>query len=629
MPTGSEKSLRIAHVEDAATNDSGSSFEGIESTRKYAVAAGVGASKPVKERPNTGKSRIDKRFSSRRTASPPPVTMAVPQTDLASRSPERRSRASNGAFSVTTSASGTDSEDSGQIPSGGGPSRERVARPPASRACETSPQRRDASASRRMRSSASKPPTVQSESRQQPGVRRARASETISSGVRQQTVLASRPRVQTRPASDYAGRTTGLHNVDFGWHPAQIPQPPMPTDCYPPRPFWTGPGGPPMAGLYGPPLPPPVWPPPGDFDPAMGSHPPGLPIHQAGTRPASAWGLGDHPGSGFGRETYYSGPRPAPMTPMGHSPPCIQRPDYDSRRMPPPSFIPARCHTTVPPPMPYCPPQLAPCPPRAPYQPQSPRPPFRRSADFYDGLLYGRDDEFSDTDFDPLFNDLSPDPGQERRRSIRSQPRRGHGSPNSEFTPTSGRRRRASVFGTGLPYLGGMQDPAEHKLKTATRYQEQANGAGRGVLTAESLRKAARRDGGWGNGPAWSSGEREDGDLHRMGTMAGSGKASNAGNDEFTIKVPGNAIVRLQGAEIECSGGGEISWSSRPGGSQAGSDGASVIYWQQPEDWVRARSDYESRHQQMMVPNQADSHSRGYVPIQGPMEPAFAGGAFF
>ncbi|PHH79464.1 hypothetical protein CDD83_3868 [Cordyceps sp. RAO-2017] len=80
-------SSKIGYVEDAADEDA---VEGIESTRKYAVSEAPARS--PKERPNTGKSRADKRPQPASRSASSSAGAALTDSDCTARSSERRAK---------------------------------------------------------------------------------------------------------------------------------------------------------------------------------------------------------------------------------------------------------------------------------------------------------------------------------------------------------------------------------------------------------------------------------------------------------------------------------------------------------------------------------------------------------
>lgn len=333
-----------------------------------------------------------------------------------------------------------------------------------------------------------------------------------------------------------------------------------------------------------------------------------------------------------------------------------KRADEDAMRMPPPSFIPKRPQSALPPTTPFRPPPIQRPPSRqnqsrpTSRQNQSRPPPSHRRSAGYDDVRC--DDSSSDASLDDddrdegLFHDISPNASFEQRRAVASRQRRAsvvYEQPDYDLVPAAGRARRASMYGPAGLGSGGVS-LGDGKLNAALKYQDEVNGCSQVPLTAETLRKVMRRGGVPSSQSTRSSGSRDDSEYRRSNTTGIT--RSSYGTDEFTIKVPGNTVVRLQGAEIECSNeGGEITWSSRATGSRTGSDRASTVY-QQLEDSRRIgdgrhyedprrlddspmRMERKALPHRPRAPSQADSQSRGYAPPYAPYEPAFSGANYF
>lgn len=146
-------------------------------------------------------------------------------------------------------------------------------------------------------------------------------------------------------------------------------------------------------------------------------------------------------------------------------------------------------------------------------------------------------------------------------------------------------------------------------------------------LTAESLRKASKRGELASSRSTRSSGSHDESDYRRSHTT-GHTTQSSAAHDDFTIKVSGQAVVKMPGAQIECDGG-EITFSSGrggapgsgpPGASRAGSDKESTIY--QLDDARSSRMDRKALPHRPRATSQSDVHSRIYAPLRGPYEHA-------
>ncbi|XP_044716341.1 uncharacterized protein HRG_09873 [Hirsutella rhossiliensis] len=619
MSNSSKRSSLVAHVEDAADEDA---VEGISSTRKYAMSEA-----PAKERPNTSKSRADRSHALSRSTSSS-AGAGLTDSDSTARSSEKRSK--------------------------------EAVRPPRREPSDTSqrdPKRRerrpreDEARPRRARNENSRPPPSKHSLsmpvvQQQPGgYVRGRVEHPAFYGVRQPAASGTRPRAQTRPVSYYAGQPPGPPMVGPGWPPGgPNPGGPFPVGSFPPPPLWSG-AGPPTPG-FGPPPPSPVGqPPPGYLDSsALGSSPHSRLKHRfesrLESRPSSALGFRGPPAHDSRQDDFSDEPPPRVSRRLSRT----KRADQDAMRMPPPSYIPKRPQSALPPTTSFRPPPIQRPPSR---QNQSRPPPLQRRSAGYEDVTY--DDSSSEASLgdDPdqgLFHDISPNASYDQRRAVVSRQRRAsvvYEQPDYDLVPAAGRARRASMYGPGP---GGVS-LGDSKLNAALKYQDDVNGGSQVPLTAETLRKVMRRGGVPSSQSTRSSGSRDDSEYRRSNTTGIT--RSSYGNDEFTIKVPGNSVVRLQGgAEIECSNeGGEITWSSRAAGSRAGSDRASTVF-PQLEDSRRIgdgrhhedprrledppmRMERKALPHRPRAPSQADSQSRGYAPTYAPYEPAFAGGNYF
>ncbi|KJZ77748.1 hypothetical protein HIM_02925 [Hirsutella minnesotensis 3608] len=649
MSNSSKRSSLVAHVEDAADEDA---VEGIMSTRKYAMSEAL-----AKERPNTGKSRADKRHALSRSTSSS-TGAGLTDSDSTARSSEKRGK-------EIRRPSGRDIVEAPVGDREGEREREREQRRRERRAREDqAPPRRiirgesSAPARERDAGAAAKktrpPPSKHSHSmpvvQQQPGYVRGRVEDPAFYGIKQPAASSSRPRAQSRPVSYYAGQPSGPRIVAPGWHPpVQSPgAPPFAVGSYPhPSPMWPGGGAP---SPYGPPPPPsPMGPPSGYADPPFGSSPHSRLRNRFETRPSSAMGFRGPAALDYRPDD----PKDEPAPRMTRRPSRSKRAEEDSMRMPPPSFVPKRPQSAVPPTTPFRPPPAQRPPSR---QNHSRPPPAHRRSVTYDDLRCESPSSSSSSssssvadEDESLFHDISPNASYEQRRAVVARQRRSsvmYEGAEYDLVPAAGRGRRSSMYSAGPLAFGGgslRESRLENKLQAARQYQEEVSGGSQVPLTAETLRKVMKRGGVPSSHSTRSSGSRDESEYRRSNTTGIT--RSSYGNEEFTIKVPGNAVVRLQGAEIECSNeGGEISWSSRPGGSRSGSDMASTVY-QQIDDARRigdGRHSEDSRRfedppmrmerkalpHRPRAPSQADSQSRGYAPTYAPYEPTYAGGDY-
>lgn len=611
MSSSSKRSSLIAHVEDAVDEDA---VEGISSTRKYATSEF-----PAKERPNTGKSRADKSLALSRSTSSS-AGAGLTDSDSTARSSEKRGKTVE-----------RPSPRDGPEPTRTDPKRrerrhrEDEALPRRTRTEPAPPPKhRDSSTAPRK----SRPPSKHSNSmpvvQQQPSYVRGRVEDPAFYGLKQAAAPSSRPRAQTRPVSYYAGQPPGPATVGPTWHSGgPSPGGPFPVGSFPPPPMWTG-GAPSPAG-YGPPPPPsPIGPPPPGYldSSALAASSHSHLRHRFDARPSSALGIHGPPAHDLRQDDFSDEQAPR----VSRRPSRSKRADQDTIRMPPPSFVPKRPQSALPPATPHRPPG----PPSR--QNRSRPPPTHRKSVGYEDLRC--DDSSSEGSFEDdrdegLFHDISPNAAYEQRRAVVSRQRRAsvvYGQPEYDLVPAAGRARRASMYGPA----GGGVSLGDSKLNAALKYQDEVNGGSQVPLTAETLRKVMRRGGVPSSQSTRSSGSRDDSEYRRSNTTGIT--RSSYGNDEFTIKVPGNSVVRLQGAEIECSNeGGEITWTSRTGGSRAGSDRASTVYPQLEDprrlDDSPMRAERKALPHRPRAPSQTDSQTRGYA--FAPYEPAFAGGNYF
>ncbi|KAH8591823.1 hypothetical protein B0O99DRAFT_597882 [Bisporella sp. PMI_857] len=165
-----------------------------------------------------------------------------------------------------------------------------------------------------------------------------------------------------------------------------------------------------------------------------------------------------------------------------------------------------------------------------------------------------------------------------------------------ETANTSHRRRS-----TGPLYYGqaasnhstsgtGSSSAWEEQVKAAASYQ--ADVGATAPLTTEMLKRAERRQAG----SSRSSGSRDESDYKKSATTrttrSGSGQEQGA-DDGFTIKVKGGqAIIMVDGAQIECTDGGEIQ-VQRQKSIRNGSEWSSSIYGSSQIDDRERRSRHD------------------------------------
>ncbi|KAK4163525.1 hypothetical protein QBC43DRAFT_56585 [Cladorrhinum sp. PSN259] len=372
------------------------------------------------------------------------------------------------------------------------------------------------------------------------------------------TAATTRPRAKSRPAS-YLGNSSKPPLANARYYHSQTPGPNMPTS-YPSPPSWgpppsgpppppVGHSGPPMPYpqpshspviMQGPPMPPP--PPPEFFRPLesrFGSFP----------RPQSALSFRPPP-----RQLEYEYEDP----PMERS--LVRRPSTnrklskhhdEDRSMPPPR----RPQSARPQSMSFAPP---------------PTTPARRRVGF----------EEQDLDEIPFFSDSSPlapydyggIPYRPRGRAPSIGPTDFAYEPEYS-TEIAGRSlRRNSYYGGGELLSTSSGSNYEDQVRAATRYQDDVMGGPSLPLTTESLRKV--RNGGSSRSTR-SSGSHDESEYRTATTRT----THTSNNDEdVTIRVKGNTVLKVGGAEMQCHDGAEINIISRGGGGlRIGSDDASYL----------------------------------------------------
>lgn len=519
----------------------------------------------------------------------------------------------------------------------------------------------------------------------QAAYRRGQFEDPAAYGVQLQQQPATsgqRPRAKTRPASYYDGQPP-RPPLDMAWAGPHAPHPPPPGafgmgNFPPPHMF---PGGPQMhPGMQaqspmgmGPPL---------FFDGPMGPPPPGEHLRHrfdGSGRPSSAMGFGSPPEAiGYFPDEYDEyeeeqtqkvARRPS-RAKKAPPPPPEQR-----KKMPPPDFAPKRTQSARPTSGAYRPPPAAREPMREPMrepireaprehreaprehlreqarehireqarehtrdqlrerplsrQGQRPPPSHRRSVGFVDQQAYDEDEFLGEVD---LYQDISPN----QRRTALTRPRRSssvaYDQNGYDIVPAGNRVRRGSIYGPGPHESGGASLEEDNRYFDALRYQEDVSGGTPMPLTAESLRKASKRGELASSRSTRSSGSHDESDYKRSHTtgLTTQSSAPVGHNDDFTIKVSGQAVVKVPGAQIECDGG-EVTFSSSRAGTGAGagsgapsafrgSDKESTIY--QLDDARSSRMDRKALPHRPRAASQSDVQSRIYAPLHAPYEHA-------
>ncbi|KAK4241142.1 hypothetical protein C8A03DRAFT_41439 [Achaetomium macrosporum] len=403
------------------------------------------------------------------------------------------------------------------------------------------------------------------------------------------TPAISRPRAKTsRPSSYYGPSRPPPANARFYANP---PPGSLPTS-YPPPP-WMGPGpgpgpGPGSLPPFGPPSPvaaplimqQPPLPPPSDYF----ARP--LESRFGSTRPQSSMGFRPPPRA-LEYDDFEEPPFEKALARRPSSTRRVSKNEEDRRAMPPPPRRPASARPGA----------LAFRPP--------PSTPASRRVDF--------EDHETDVD-DPLFNDLSPlGPGSfapgsyEYSKPIPFRPRPSFGDlgydvPDYHTEVAAKSHRRNSYYGGQSTHSANA---LEEKIRQAARYQDDISGGPPMPLTAETLRKAGKS--GASSRSTWSSGSHDESDYRQ--SAATRTTRSTAPNDEdVTIRVKGNTVLKFGNAEMQCEDGAEINISSRSGNAEirTGSDRSSYI---DPED-RRTRIDFPTARER--ATSRARSRARSY-----------------
>lgn len=139
-------------------------------------------------------------------------------------------------------------------------------------------------------------------------------------------------------------------------------------------------------------------------------------------------------------------------------------------------------------------------------------------------------------------------------------------------------------------YEYGYDDKVQEQLAKAGAYQHAVSGGLTQALTKDALQKATKRSQGGSSRSTRSSDSHEESEWRNSATTRTT--RSVAGEDDFTIKVTGQAVVEVSGTKIQCQDGSAISISSRPPlpqGRLSDSDKGSIEYEE------RKRLPYRSR----------------------------------
>jgi hypothetical protein len=234
-----------------------------------------------------------------------------------------------------------------------------------------------------------------------------------------------------------------------------------------------------------------------------------------------------------------------------------------------------------------------------------PPPPPQRSA-FEDDAFRGEGILYQD--ISPLshgspYDAVAPPPRPRARRQSLSFAAPPYEPPvyRTEVATTGGSRRN-SYYGQSFSSGSGYED----KVRQASAYQEDVNGGPSTLLTAEALRKA-RRNGGSGSRSTRSSASKDESDYKHSATT----RTTQFSNDEdVTIRVKGNTVLKVGGAEMQCEDGAEISFVTRGTTVAGGSDRSSHF------DADERRSRRDRQPSRTRATSQAGSYSRTLPPLQ-------------
>lgn len=230
-----------------------------------------------------------------------------------------------------------------------------------------------------------------------------------------------------------------------------------------------------------------------------------------------------------------------------------------------------------------------------------PTTPARRSVAFDDADLAGDSDLFRDISPQVTkYNYSPPETLQRRRRPSIGATSASYdtGHYRTEVASSRPSRRHSYLGGQSVSSGSGYED----KLRQATAYQNEVDGGPSLPLTAESLRKATKNGGS--SRSTRSSGSHDESEYRRSATTRTTRSSGNGINDEdVTIKVKGQALLKVGGAEMQCQDGAEINISRGPAG-YGGSDKSSYI------DIEDRRSRMERPQARIRSSSQAGSYSR-------------------
>ncbi len=233
---------------------------------------------------------------------------------------------------------------------------------------------------------------------------------------------------------------------------------------------------------------------------------------------------------------------------------------------------------------------------------------------------YPRRVAFGEEDFggdEGLFQDVSPGysqpihipPTRVRRMSIGSTVAYDPPEPIYQIDDRSGRRNSyyGGGGGGGSSAAASWDDKINAHLNAAASYQTVVEGSGPNLpLTVEALRKATKTS------STRSSASRDESDYRQSATTRTT--RSSSGGEDITIKVTGQATLKVAGTEIHCDGGEINIARSQPAHSvRGGSSDQSSVY---VDDRDRRDSDRRSRVDRSQGRGRANSQSGSYTRTQ-------------
>ena len=369
------------------------------------------------------------------------------------------------------------------------------------------------------------------------------------------TPASSHPRPQPARQSYYAlGRPPPSNSRFYNAHPPTLNGPHFPP--YSPQP-WTSPG--PQAFPAHSPLGSQA---PDYFSPRQQS------LVSRFSRPQSAIGFRPPPAIGYDHDKDSEEEFGAANRTLVRRPSASRKPKIDESRRPiPPPQRPASARPT-----------LGFRPPNTPAQ--------RRSVTFEDEEFDEEPRNFRDSLSRVAYDYPSTMLPRSRRPSIGTPSTSYDSGPYRTEIASSRPNRRHSYFAGQSASSGSAY---EDKMRMAAAYQDDVGGGPTMPLTAESLRKAGKNGGS--SRSTRSSGSAEGSEYRRSATTRTTRSSGNGNEEDVTIKVKGQAYLKVGGAEMRCQEGAEINISR--GGDRP--DGESFA---EPEDRSEGRRREDRRLQE-------------------------------